>query len=398
MLLAGVALEGAALAQSQNKPGYVGLETRDAEANSVRVVKVLPRMPAEQAGLRPGDALTDLNGERITDAESFTESIRAMNAGDKATVKFARDGQVNTATIIVGGMPPALAAAQRGDWDGAIASYSEEIRLDPQSSAAYIGRAAARARKDDLDGAIADYTKAIRVNPNEAEGYLWRGAIKSDRKKDWKGAIVDYTEAIRLNPEGAAGYCFRGIAKANKGDRKGAVADYTEAIRRDPSYLKAYQGRAQARGQMGDKQGEEEDWAACRRLKEAAIAAQQAKFQTGLAKATLSELITATDKTDDQARERNRAIVTAKNQQLPTLLRDSKTSDLTALVIKIEQTILDLNHESELTKDHAQQVATDGRGRQLDGIRGLGISYNERIELLKPIAAALKEEIANRNR
>jgi hypothetical protein len=83
---------------------------------------------------------------------------------------------------------------------------------------------------------------------------------------------------------------------------------------------------------------------------------------------------------------------------LPTLLRDSKTSDLTALVIKIEQTILDLNHESELTKDHAQQVATDGRGRQLDGIRGLGISYNERIELLKPIAAALKEEIANRNR
>jgi hypothetical protein len=106
----------------------------------------------------------------------------------------------------------------------------------------------------------------------------------------------------------------------------------------------------------------------------------------------------ASDATESQARERNRAIITAKNTQLPALLRDSKTGDLTALVIKIEQTILDLNHESELAKDHAQRVATDGRGRQLDGIRGLGISYQERIELLKPIAAALKEEIANRNR
>jgi hypothetical protein len=31
-------------------------------------------------------------------------------------------------------------------------------------------------------------------------------------------------------------------------------------------------------------------------------------------------------------------------------------------------------------------------------LRGLAISYRERIELLKPILTALKEEIANRNR
>jgi tetratricopeptide (TPR) repeat protein len=272
-----------------------------------------------------------------------------------------------------------------------------------------MGRAGALYKKGDWDGAINDYTEAIRINPKEAEGYLWRGAVKNNKRKDWKGAIADDTEAIRLNPEGAAGYCFRGIAKANKGDRKSAVADFTEAIRRAPNYLKAYQGRAETRSQMGDKKGAGEDLAACSRLQEAASAAQKAKFQTGLAKATLTELITATDKTDDQAREHNRAIVTAKNQQLPTLLRDSKTSDLTALVIKIEQAVLDLNHESEIANDRAQRIAAgsdrtrrsvteNGSTQGIEEIRGLAISYQERIELLKPIAAALKEEIANRNR
>lgn len=137
---------------------------------------------------------------------------------------------------------------------------------------------------------------------------------------------------------------------------------------------------------------------------------QAAQAMTSLfAKASLTELITGADKTGASARERNRAIIVAKNMQLPSLLRDSKTSDLTALVIKIEQAVLDLNHESEVANDRAQRmaagndrtrgsVAANGGAQGIEEIRGLAISYQERIELLKPIAVALKEEIANRNR
>ena len=112
------------------------------------------------------------------------------------------------------------------------------------------------------------------------------------------------------------------------------------------------------------------------------------------------------------------AIIAAKTRQLPDILRTWRTDELTALIVKIEQTILDLNHECEVAKDQAQQsVASNGnprdtagigrarglanattRTQDLDELRGLAISYRERIELLKPILDALKEEIANRAR
>ena len=118
-----------------------------------------------------------------------------------------------------------------------------------------------------------------------------------------------------------------------------------------------------------------------------------------LAKASLTELLVSSDKTELLARKRNRALVAAKNQQLPAILRDEKNNELAALVVKIEQAILDLNHECEVAKDQTQQAtATNGDARQIDDLRGLAICYRERIELLKPILTALKDEITNRSR
>jgi hypothetical protein len=116
-------------------------------------------------------------------------------------------------------------------------------------------------------------------------------------------------------------------------------------------------------------------------------------------KASLPELIASSDANSGCAGARNRALVAAKVQQLSALLREKKTEELTALVVKIEQTELDLNHGSETAKDRAQQLAAEnGAAPQIAELRGLAISYQERIELLKPIAVALKEEITNRNR
>jgi hypothetical protein len=153
----------------------------------------------------------------------------------------------------------------------------------------------------------------------------------------------------------------------------------------------------------------------------AIVQGQQAQAERAetelLTKATFAELLASSDKNEPLARARNRALVAAKNQQIPAILRESKTDELTSLVVKIEQTILDLNHECEVAKDQAQQSVVDGSsenarqsrgGRgdasqttaptQFEETRGLAICYRERIELLKPILVALKEEIANRNR
>lgn len=116
-------------------------------------------------------------------------------------------------------------------------------------------------------------------------------------------------------------------------------------------------------------------------------------------KMALPELIAGLDNRVGQARARNRAIIAAKNQQLPDMLRQRPTGELSALRVRIEQVILDLNHEGEVAKDRAQQLmANGGAPDQIEGWRGLAISFRERIELLKPILAALEQEIANRNR
>ncbi len=117
-----------------------------------------------------------------------------------------------------------------------------------------------------------------------------------------------------------------------------------------------------------------------------------------LPKARLLDLLVVADSSANMASKSNDAIIVAKARDLPGILHDGTSAELTALCVRLEQTILGLNHASEVAKDKAQQAAANGDPQQLDELRGLSICYRERIEILKPILAALKEEIANRNR
>jgi hypothetical protein len=79
------------------------------------------------------------------------------------------------------------------------------------------------------------------------------------------------------------------------------------------------------------------------------------------------------------------------------LLREKKTTELTGLAVQIEQLILDLNHEAEMEKDRAQR-ALEQNPAVVEEHRELAVVYKERIEVLKPIGTAVKEEIANRSK
>ena len=56
----------------------------------------------------------------------------------------------------------------KGDYDGAIADFTEAIRLAPNYVYAYKQRGVAYSRKGDYDRAIADFEAALRINPNLA--------------------------------------------------------------------------------------------------------------------------------------------------------------------------------------------------------------------------------------
>lgn len=123
------------------------------------------------------------------------------------------------------------------------------------------------------------------------------------------------------------------------------------------------------------------------------------KAAAALQSAPLAELLVATDPSVELARARNHALIAAKIRQLPGLLQTTGTDGLTDLAVRIEQLMLDLDHAGAMNNDRAQRIlAAKGNSRQVDTLRGLAVCYRERIELLKPIATAIKEEIANRSR
>jgi tetratricopeptide (TPR) repeat protein len=158
-------------------------------------------------------------------------------------------GEQFSSIIVTAGETPT--PAQQQAYDKAVADYTQAIALDPNNAAAYTERGEVYSAKQDYDQAIADHTQSIRLEPQNAVAYTNRGFAYS-RKKDTDKAIADYTQAIRLDPNFAIAYYNRGVAYDNKGDYDRAIADHTQAIRLDPNDADVYNGRGVAYDNKGD--------------------------------------------------------------------------------------------------------------------------------------------------
>jgi len=128
---------------------------------------------------------------------------------------------------------------QKRIYEQAIADYTQAIRLDPNDASAYRSRGMAYSDKGDHDRAIADINQAIRLDPNATAAYNAR-AVVYNSKGDYDRAIADYTQAIRLDPNDAIAYYNRGLAYSNKKDYDRVIADTNQAVRLDPNFPDAY--------------------------------------------------------------------------------------------------------------------------------------------------------------
>jgi tetratricopeptide (TPR) repeat protein len=103
-------------------------------------------------------------------------ALAASNVADSSRTKNRDWGVVSCARVLqssnetaknraVAYFNRAIACKADGDFDRAIADYTEAIRLDPKLAIAYYERGVAYHALGDFDRAIADYTEAIRLDP-----------------------------------------------------------------------------------------------------------------------------------------------------------------------------------------------------------------------------------------
>ena len=126
--------------------------------------------------------------------------------------------------------------ANSGDYNKAVTTFSEAIKLDPENGIGFGNRGLAYAKKDNFDQAIADFNEAIRLNPNDARAFCNRGIAKLKIKE--LSGNADIAKARRL--DASLPGCARPAAVSHRArsgtqhPRGSGVQANTSRIRQEP--------------------------------------------------------------------------------------------------------------------------------------------------------------------
>lgn len=103
-------------------------------------------------------------------------------------------------------------------------------------------------------GAIADFTEAIKLDSGFIQAFENRGVAKF-QLKDFKGARADYDLALEIDSQDFNTHGRRGWALFYLQDLKGAIDDFNIAIEGARDNVQYYTGRGQAKYQLRDYEG-----------------------------------------------------------------------------------------------------------------------------------------------
>ena len=74
-------------------------------SDNVRTRAVVAGSPADKAGIKDGDILLEINGEKIQDKNSLRRLVQKYNVGDTIKIKYARDGKEAEVNVTLAALP-----------------------------------------------------------------------------------------------------------------------------------------------------------------------------------------------------------------------------------------------------------------------------------------------------
>ncbi|WP_298862968.1 tetratricopeptide repeat protein [uncultured Gimesia sp.] len=127
----------------------------------------------------------------------------------------------------------------RGDYDSAIAKYSQVIARHPKQVDAYLGRSHAYIRVNELDKALSDCNTIILLQPDNHFAFLNRGAIYA-LNENHQQSVVETTHGLELQPTFLDGLFNRACSYSKLGKTEEALADFAKAIQLSPTDIYNY--------------------------------------------------------------------------------------------------------------------------------------------------------------
>ena len=85
--------------------------------------------PAEQAGLRPGDTITAVNGQAVPTGDELVNYVTRQKPGTKVTLTYLRNGQQQTATVTVADRNKLYGEQAQGGEEGPDEAQPQETKL-----------------------------------------------------------------------------------------------------------------------------------------------------------------------------------------------------------------------------------------------------------------------------
>ncbi len=111
-------------------------EMKHSAINGVYIVEVMAGSAADKAGIREGDVIYEIDGSSILTSQALQEKVNSFHPGDKAMIKFDRDGKKKEVVVEFQGDEEQVGTVAE---DGSVVYYGATIKTASKATLKALG-------------------------------------------------------------------------------------------------------------------------------------------------------------------------------------------------------------------------------------------------------------------